>query len=318
MTATGTLYGKLVTLFGGGGFLGRHAAQALMQAGARVRVVQRHPQQAYGVRALGNLGQCQLVSADAADAGAAARAAQGSDAIVNLVGILKGDFDRAHRQVSASVAAAASSVGAQALIQISAIGADAESPSAYGRSKAAGEEAARSAFPGTTILRPSIVFGRGDQFINRFAAMMMLSPVVPVISGATRFQPVYVGDVADAIVAAIADQGAHRGKTCELGGPQVLSMRGLMEWIAEATGRDPIFVDVPDFAASLLAKATGWLPGAPITRDQFAMLARDNVAGNGPGLSDLGVVPTPLAAVAGEWLDIYRRHGRFSGKRAAA
>ena len=318
MTSTGILNGKLVTLFGGGGFLGKHVAQALMLAGARVRVVQRHPEKAYGVRALGNLGQCQLVTADAANEDAAVRAAQDSDAIVNLVGILKGDFEHAHHHVAANTAAAAKATAARALVHISAIGADADSPSAYGRSKAAGELAARFIFPATTILRPSIVFGRGDQFINRFASMMTLSPFVPVISGKTRFQPVFVGDVAEAVVSAVANPGVHGGKTYALGGPQVMSMRGLLEWIAQATGRNPVYLDVPDFAARALAAATGWLPGAPITKDQMAMLSRDNVAGDAPGLAALGIAPTPIAAVAGEWLDIYRPHGRFAGKRAAA
>ena len=311
------LTGKLVTLFGGGGFLGRYATQALLGAGARVRIVQRHPERAFAVRALGNLGQTQFVAADAGKADAAMRAAQGSDAVVNLIGILKGDFERAHVTTAANIAAAAAASGA-AMVQVSAIGAKADSPSAYGRSKAAGEAAVREAVPSATILRPSIVFGREDQFINRFAGLLRMAPVMPVVAPHTRFQPVFVGDVGAAIEAALADPAAV-GRTYELGGPQILSMRALYEWIARQIGRTPVLVDVPDFAAAALASATGWLPGAPITRDQWAMLQADNIVAEGvPSLAELGVLPTPLDAVAPGWLDIYRRHGRFAGKAATA
>ena len=169
----------------------------------------------------------------------------------------------------------------------------------------------RAAFAGAAILRPSTVFGREDRFINRFAAMMRISPVVPVIAPETRFQPVYVGDVADAIVAALGSGAA--GDLFELGGPQVLTMRALLRWIADATGRDPLFVDVPDVVASALATGLGWAPGAPITRDQWLMLQHDNVVAAGAaGLAELGVTPTSLASVADGWLVQYRRHGRFA------
>jgi uncharacterized protein YbjT (DUF2867 family) len=310
-----TLDGKLVTLFGGGGFLGRYAAQALMAAGARVRIVQRHPERAIAIRSLGNLGQTQFVAADAAKAEAAVRAATGSDAVVNLIGILKGDFERAHVGNAANIAAAAAAAGA-AMVQISAIGADAASPSAYGRSKAHGEAAVRAALPDATILRPSIVFGREDQFINRFAGLLSMAPVMPVIAPQTKFRPVFVGDVAEAIVHAVALPPT--GLTYELGGPQVLTMRALYEWISRQIGRKPLLIDMPDFAAAALATGTGWLPGAPITKDQWAMLQADNVVAEGAAtLADLGVVPTTLDAVAPGWLDIYRRHGRFAGKAAA-
>lgn len=317
-TSTHPLTGKLVTLFGGGGFLGRHAAQALMQAGARVRIVQRDPKRAFAVKALGNLGQVQFVAADASNAEAVRKATTGSDAVVNLIGILKGDFQRAHVTTAVNIAEAAAASGA-AMVQISAIGAAADSASAYGRSKYAGEAKVRMMLPQVTILRPSIVFGREDGFINRFAGMIRMAPVVPVVAPHTRFQPVFVGDVADAMVAALADPAAHAGKTYELGGPQAISMRALIEWIAGKIGRAPLLVDVPDFAASALASATGWLPGAPITKDQWAMLGSDNVVAPGARtLADLGVAPTPLDAVAEGWLDIYRRHGRFGGKAATA
>ncbi|QJQ31172.1 NAD-dependent epimerase/dehydratase family protein [Sphingomonas lacunae] len=310
------LAGKLITLFGGGGFLGKHMAQALMAAGARVRIAQRHPSRAHAIKALGNLGQVQLVAVDATRPDLVAKAMIGSDAVINLIGILKGDFETAHVTTARNIANAAATIGAR-MIQVSAIGADSDSPSAYGRSKAAAEAAVRAALPGAIILRPSIVFGREDQFINRFAGMIRAASVlplspVPVVSGDTRFQPVFVGDVADAAVAALADPAAA-GRTFELGGPQQISMRDLLDWIGRTSGHEPLLLDMPGFAASALATLTGWLPGAPITRDQLAMLAKDNVVAEGTdGLAALGIPATPLDAVAREWLDIYRPHGRFT------
>lgn len=315
--APASLSGQLVTLVGGGGFVGRSAAQALMRAGARVRIVQRHPRRAFAVKALGNLGQVQFAAADAADPAATARAIAGSDVVVNLVAVLKGDFTRANVDTARTVAEAAAAAGVRALVHVSAIGADAASPSAYGRSKAAGEAAVRAAFPAATILRPSIIFGREDQFVNRFAGLISMMPVVPVFAPATKFQPIFVGDVADAIAAAAAAPLAHAGKTYELGGPQQISMHGLMTWISRQIGRHPMLVDVPDTLAGVFARATGWLPGAPITADQWAMLGRDNVVADGAeGLAALGVAATPLDAAADGWLTVYRRHGRFTARTA--
>ena len=306
---------RVVTLFGGGGFLGRYAAQSLLSAGARVRVVQRDPRRAFFLKPLAAVGQLQLVAADVRDGEAVRRAAGGSDSVVNLVGILKGDFDAIHVAGARNVAEAASAAGAKALVHVSAIGADPESESAYGRSKGEGEEAVRAAFPGATILRPSILFGREDNFINRFAGMARLAPALPVISGSTRFQPVYAADVGRAVAAAALDPGAHRGRTYELGGPQVLTMRELVSWVCEATGHGRPLIDIPDSAGRLIARATGWLPGAPITWDQWLMLRRDNVVAAGAeGLEAFGLSRTPLAAVSEGWLASYRRHGRFAAK----
>lgn len=305
---------SLVTIFGGGGFLGRQLAQALMARGARVRIAQRDLATAVKVKPLGALGQSQFVAADIRKPDSVARAVQGADVVINLVGILAGDFDAFHRQGAANVAQAAASVGAKALVHVSAIGADPESPSAYGRSKAAGETAVKAAFPNATIIRPSIIFGQEDQFLNRFADLIAMAPVVPVISGATKFQPVYVTDVAHAIANAAAHPGDHGGRTYEVAGPQALSMKDINGWIMKATGRSKPLIDVPGSFASLLAM----LPGGPITRDQLAMLGRDNVASAGaPGLEALGVTPTPLAAVAERWMVRYRRHGRFAGRAKA-
>lgn len=307
---------RLVTLIGGGGFLGRYVAQELLAAGARVRIAQRDPREALFLKPLGGLGQTQFVAVDVRKPETVARAVAGADAVVNLVGTLSGDFHGLQTVGARTVAQAAAAAGVGSLVHISAIGADPESPSAYARSKGEGEAAVRAAFPGATILRPSIVFGREDQFVNRFAGMIAGMPVVPVLRASTKFQPVYVVDVAQAVVAALGGDSA-RGKTLELGGPDILSMGALIRWIAGAIGRDPVIVELPDMIGGLIALG-GFLPGAPITRDQWRMLQRDNVVAAGAeGLAAVGVTPTPLNAVAPGWLVRFRHNGRF-GARAAA
>ena len=307
---------RLVTLIGGGGFVGRYVAQALFARGQRVRIVERDPRRAFFLKPLAGLGQIQFAAADVTDRGTIARAVQGSDAVVNLVGILKGDFDAVHREGAGNVAEAAAAASAEALVHVSAIGADPESESRYGRSKAEGEAAVRAVFPSATIVRPSVAFGQEDHFINRFAAMARLLPVVPVIRGGWRLQPVHVADVGRAIALAAVDPRSHGGKTYELGGPQVLTMLELNRWIAEATGRGskPI-VPIPDPVAGFLARAAGWLPGAPVTGDQWLMMQRDNVVSDGAaGFEAFGISPSPLAAIAEGWLTAYRRSGRFAAK----
>lgn len=304
------LDGQLITVLGGSGFLGRYVVQRLLARGARVRIAEREPRRATFLKPLGGLGQTQFVAADVRDAASVARAVAGSDAAINLVGAFD-DMHAVQASGAGHVAAAAKATGVRALVHVSAIGADPDSASAYGRSKGEGEKAVRSEFRAAAILRPSIIFGREDQFINRFATMIRFAPVIPVIAPNTKFQPVYVGDVADAVVAALGDGAV--GKIFELGGPQQLSMIELMRWIADATGRQRLFVEVPDAVASALASTLGWLPGAPITKDQWLMLQRDNVvAPRAAGLKQLGITPTALAAVADGWLVQYRRHGRFS------
>ncbi len=304
------LDGQLITVLGGGGFLGRYVVQRLLARGARVRVAQREPRAATFLKPLGGLGQTQFVACDVRDPASIARAVQGSDAVINLVGAF-GDMQAVQADGASHVATAARTAGAAALVHVSAIGADAGSASAYGRSKGDGEAAVRGVFTDAAILRPSIIFGREDQFINRFATLMRISPIVPVIAPNAKFQPVYVGDVADAVVAALGDAAA--GKTFEIGGPQVLTMAELLRWIADATGRSPLFVDVPDFVASTLASGFGWAPGAPITKDQWLMLQHDNVVAEGvEGAAQLGITPASLASVADGWLVQYRRNGRFA------
>lgn len=304
------LDGQLITVLGGGGFIGRYVVQRLLARGARVRVAQREPRAATFLKPLGGLGQTQFAAADVRDAASVARAVAGSEAVINLAGSFD-DMQAVQADGAAHVAAAAKAAGVRALVHLSAIGADPASASAYGRSKGDGEAAVRAAFPGAVILRPSIVFGREDHFINRFAAMIRLSPVIPVIAPAAKFQPVYVGDVADAVVAALEASAA--GRTFELGGPQVLTMAALLRWIADATGRRRLFVDVPDAIASALASGLGWAPGAPITKDQWLMLQSENVVAPGAeGLAALGIAPASLASIAEGWLVQYRRHGRFA------
>lgn len=306
---------KLITIFGGGGFLGRHITQHLTAAGARVRIAQRNIRIAQDVKPLGNLGQTQLIAADIRKPDTVARAVHGADAVINLVGILKGDFDAFHHEGAANVARAAAAAGARALVHVSAIGADAGSKSAYGRSKAEGEAAVRAAFPSATILRPSIVFGREDQFVNRFAGLIASLPIVPIIGGKARFQPVYVDDVAEAVKRSLMDPAQFGGRTFELGGPEAISMAELNKRIAREVGEEPSFVDMPDSLSGLMAGLTGWLPGAPITRDQWAMLQSDNVVADGAeGLDAFGITPTPMAAVIGDYLVRFRKHGRFGAR----
>lgn len=304
------LDGQLITVLGGGGFLGRYVVQRLLARGARVRIAQRNPRAATFLKPLGGLGQTQFVVADVRDAASIARAVQGSDAVINLVGAFD-DMQAVQADGAGHVAASAKAAGARALVYVSAIGADRGSLSAYGRSKGDGEAAVRSAFAEAAILRPSIIFGREDQFINRFATLIRMAPVMPVIAPNAKFQPVYVGDVADAVVAALDTAAA--GQTFELGGPQVLTMGELQRWIASATGRSPLFIDVPDVVAGALASGFGWAPGAPITKDQWLMLQKDNVVADGAdGLAGLGITPTSLESVADGWLVQYRRLGRFA------
>jgi NADH dehydrogenase len=306
---------RVVTLFGGGGFLGRYTVQALARTGARLRIVQRDPRRAFFLRPLAAVGQIQFVAADIRDGERVRDAAAGSDAVVNLVGILKGDFEGVHVAGARNVAEAAAAAGAAALVHVSAIGADPQAESEYARSKGEGEAAVKSASSGATILRPSILFGREDNFVNGFARMARLAPVLPVISGRTKFQPVYAADVGRAAAAAALDPRRHGGETYELGGPQVLTMRELVEWVGEATGRGRPLLDIPDAVGRLIARTTGWLPGAPITWDQWLMLRRDNVVSPGAkGLEAFGLGRTPLAAVSEGWLTSYRRHGRFAAK----
>jgi len=305
---------ELVTVFGGGGFIGRYVCEVLMKSGVRVRIAQRNPKKAYIIQPLGQVGQFGFVRADITDRESVREALRGSNAAVNLCGVFGAKMQSVHVEGARNVAEAATEAGLDALVQVSAIGADPKSESDYGRTKAEGEEAVRKAFAGATVIRPSVVFGPEDELTNRFAAMARL-PFLPVIAATRKFQPVYVRDLRKAIAMAALDPQRFGGQTYEIGGPQRLSMVELHRAILEITGQKPEIVPLPDMVASLLSKL-GWLPGAPLTRDQWLMLQRDNVpSGDLPGLEAFGIRPTPLAAVAYEWLGRFHKGGKFAGRR---
>jgi len=303
---------KLVTVFGGSGFIGRYVCEELLEAGVRIRVASRDPRTAYYIQPLSQVGQWGSVRADVTHRRSVREAVEGANAVVNLVGSFE-NMSKVQAQGAANVAEAASEAGVKALVHISAMGADTGSEATYSRTKGEGENAVRKAFPSATIIRPSIVYGPEDQLTNRLAAMSRL-PLLPVIAPATRFQPVFVEDLAKAIAAAAIDPATHAGKTYEIGGPQVFTMRELTQQILAAAGRDTTLVDVPSPLASLISWF-GFLPGAPLTRDQWLMLQRDNVASAGAaGLEAFGIEPTPFAAVAPQWLGMYGGN-RFARRR---
>lgn len=308
---------SVITIFGGTGFLGRYVVRALAGAGARLRIAARRPDEALRLKPMGDVGQITPVAANVRDPASVVQAVEGSDAVVNLVGILfergRQGFDAVHHLGAASVARAAKAAGARRLVHVSAIGADAGSESSYARSKAAGEAAVREEFPTATVLRPSIMFGAEDEFFNRFAALARVTPVLPLIGGGlTRFQPVYVCDVAQAAAAVLDDDGTA-ARTFELGGPLIYSFRELMALVAAETGRRRVLVPVPVWLANFEARFLELLPVPPLTRDQVRLLGIDNVvADDSPGLSDLGIAATALEAVLPTYLDRFRRHSRVA------
>lgn len=304
----------LITVFGGGGFVGRHVCEALLKAGARVIVAQRDVRAAHVVQPLGQVGQVGFLAADIRNGASIRHAVKGADGVVNLVGAFS-DMEALHVDGAKAVAEAAAAAGATALVHVSAIGADPDAESNYGRTKGLGEASVKKAFPSATIIRPSLVFGPGDQLTNRFAAMGKL-PLVPVLKPRTRFQPVFVADLGKAIARAVLDPATHAGKTYEIGGPEVMSFVGLQRAIFALAGQSPEVLELPDIAGDIMSRF-GFLPGAPLTRDQWLMLGHDNVAAKkSGGLEAFGIEPTPLAAVAGEWLGRFRSGGRFAGRRA--
>ena len=305
----------IATVFGGSGFVGRYVVKRLAQRGYVVRVAVRDPEAAQFLKTMGTVGQIVLLKAPVTHEAGVARAVQGADLVVNLVGILaesgSATFQAIHADGAGRVARLAAAAGVSRLVHVSALGADPASPSRYGASKAAGEQAVRQGFPGVTILRPSVVFGPEDNFFNRFAGMARMIPVMPVIAGDTKFQPVYVGDVADAILAALTRADAVGG-LYELGGPRTLTMRALLTYIMKEAGHVRPMIALPMGLARLQAAILEKLPGKLLTRDQLSMLARDNVATSGmPGLAELGVVPSPIESI----VPFYLRRFRPGGKR---
>jgi NADH dehydrogenase len=308
--------GALVTVIGGAGFLGRYVVEAVARAGYRVRVVSRHADSALFLKPLGDLGQIQMVSGDIRSNADMASAFAGAAAGVNLVGILaesgQQKFAALQAEGAGRAARAAATAGAVAYVQMSAIGANAASTIPYARSKGDGEQQVQAALPQAVVLRPSIVAGPEDQFFNRFAAMARLSPVLPAISGNSLFQPVYVRDVADAVVAGLTRSEA-RARIFELGGPDVLSFKAILEMISDLTGLDRPVVGFSDFTSAMLAKLGDILPFMPMNSDQLAMLKLGNICAPGmPGLADLGITPTPLSAFLPQMMMRHRPGGRFA------
>lgn len=305
---------RQVTIFGGGGFIGRYVCEYLMKQGVRLRVAQRDTRSAHVVQPLAQVGQVGYVQADIRNPDSVRAACARADAVINLVGVFGKGMHDVHVDGARNIAAAAKDADASALVHLSAIGADPQSDSRYGKTKGEGEVAVRAAFPQATIVRPSLVFGPEDALTNRFAGLGRF-PAVPVLAAKTRFQPVYVRDLARAIGMAVLAPAVHGGKTYEIGGPQALTMAELHHAIFAITGQSPELIELPNFIGDLISRL-GFLPGAPLTRDQWLMLQHDNVAAPGSdGLNAFGIEPTPLAAVGEEWLGRFRGGGKFARRR---
>ncbi|MEZ5667396.1 MAG: complex I NDUFA9 subunit family protein [Alphaproteobacteria bacterium] len=327
---------RSVTIFGGSGFIGRHVVRLLAARGDLVRVAVRDTDSALFLKPMGDVGQVTPVAAPIGDDARVAAACHGADLVINLVGILyergRQRFHTVHVEGARRVVQAARQAGATGMVHMSALGADPHSDSDYAASKAAGEAAVREAFPEAVILRPSVVFGPEDDFFNRFAAMARLAPALPVVGvcptvadlkagrltgdGGPKFQPVYVGDLAEALVRAAADPAAA-GKTYELGGPKVYSFQEVLELVLRHVARKRPLVPMPFFAAGIFAGFAGLLPKPPLTRDQLRLLHHDNVVSGGqPGFADLGIVPIAPEAVLPRYLDRFRPGGRFTARHA--
>lgn len=306
-------------MLGGSGFIGRYVVQRLAARGDVIAVGCRRAEGAKFLMPQGNVGQIAAVNLAIDDEGLLPAFLGGNAALVNCVGILRESgsqtFERVHHTGPARLARLAREAEVERFVHISAIGADPRSSSAYARTKAAGEAAVRDAFPTVTILRPSVVFGPEDQFFNRFGAMAMLSPVLPLIGGGdTRFQPVYVGDVADAVVKCL-DDPATAGRTYELGGPKVYTFRELVELLLAEVRRKRLLINLPFGLAAFQARLMALLPSPPLTPDQVEMLKRDNVVASGAmGLAALGIAPTAVEGILPTYLDRFRSGGWYEGR----
>ena len=314
----------LITIYGGSGFIGRHVVRAIAKTGARMRVAVRRPELAGHLQPLGGVGQINAVQANVRFPASLLAAAQGADAVINLVGILfpsgKQTFTSVMDEGARHVAEAAREAGASAMVHASAIGADPESSSDYARSKAEGEAAVREVFPGAVILRPSVVFGPQDDFFNRFAALARIAPVLPLIGGGdTKFEPVFAGDVAKAVIAGLTGK-AKSGAPYELGGPEVLTLKEVMQRVLTYTMRRRLLVPEPFWLAKLQAAVLQLLPKPPLTIDQVKLLQTDNVVSEEAKrakrtLEGLGIEPVAIAAVVPDYLEQFRPRGQFSTYR---
>ncbi len=336
---------RIVTVFGGSGFLGRHLIRRLARTGAVIRVAGRDPEKALFLKPQGDVGQIVPIAANVTDKDSVAAAVRGADAVVNLTGIIsefgRQTFQRVHAEGAATVAEAARDAGVKRLIHVSALGADAQSPSRYAKTKAAGEDALRKAYPEATILRPSVMFGPEDRFFNLFAELASFSPWLPVFGcptlpkitcggeenlcavdfygdGGAKFQPVYAGDVAEAIMVCLKKTAAE-GKTYELGGPKVYSFKAIMELMLAETERKRLLVPMPFWIGKFIAFFLGLWPKPLLTRDQVTLLEKDNITGgNTAGFKELGIAPKAAEAVLPTYLGRYRPPGRQTPREADA
>ena len=320
--AEGQFQGQIATVFGGAGFVGRYIVARLAKLGYTVRVVGRVANAAYFLRTMGSVGQIVPVSCAYRDFSDIEAQVRGSSVVVNTLGILyeggKSTFDHVHRQIPLWIAqACAREQTPPRFIHLSALGVDIAT-SKYAKSKRAGEDAVRAEFPSATILRPSVIFGAEDQFFNRFARLSLIAPALPLIGGGkTRFQPVYVGDVADAVIAACANPGAA-GQVYELGGPQVMSLRDIYTTLLRHTQRKRMLVSLPWGLARIKASVLGLLPNPLLTTDQVESLKTDNVVTQGrPDFRALGIVPAPVDAILPTYLAQYSPGGKFAEKKRA-
>lgn len=309
---------KVVTIFGGSGFVGRHVVRRLARLGCVVRVAVRRPSRAQFLKPMGDVGQIAPIRCDVTDDADVAEAVAGADAVINLVGILyekgKIGFQAVHADAADRVARAAAKAGVARYVHMSALGAEEGAAAKYAASKAEGEARVRAAFPSAMIVRPSVVFGPQDGFFNLFAGLARFSPVLPLIGGGhTRFQPVYVGDVAEAIVKGLTEK-ATAGKTFELGGPRVYTFKELMRLLLAQIKRRRLLLPIPWPLAEAQAAVLQLLPKPLLTPDQVTLLRKDNVcSGAFPGLKELGIEPTAAEVILPSYMDMYRPGGRFVG-----
>ncbi len=307
------MQGKRVTIFGGSGFVGRTLVQKLAALGAVIRVGVRHPEKALFLKPMGDVGQITPLKVNVLNLKEVENLCEGADIVINLIGILyekrRWTFEAVHVEAAQNIAKAAKKAGVKRLLHMSALGADLKSASKYAQTKAKGEQAVLKAFPTVTLFRPSVIFGPDDAFLNRFATMALLSPVLPSFGkGETKFQPVYVGDVADAFLAALEDSRSL-GTTYELTGPDTFTFDEIMEVVQEYTKRKKFLLHLPYSLGKLIGCLLEWLPTPPLTRDQVFLLEKDNIKDkHSKGFKELGLVPTPIRAIAPGYLERFQPH----------
>tara|TARA_B100001179_G_scaffold196927_1_gene155728 strand:+ start:282 stop:1232 length:951 start_codon:yes stop_codon:yes gene_type:complete len=316
MAKSGALNGKMVVLMGGTGFLGNYVAQALLSRGARLRICSRHPEAAYTLKPLANLGQMQFARMDATDRQSVERCIEGADAVVNLVGSFDGNLKKLMGLAPGWMAEAAQKAGAQAFVHVSAIAQtpDEDAENEYASAKHLGEQLVKEAYPNATIIRPSIIFGKDDNFLNMFGELISKLPVLPVFGPESQLQIVYVDDVAEAIAQSLEQPGKHGGTAYELGGPERLTMLEINRRIADAQHRKRTFLPLPDGLSAAFAA----LPGTPMGSDQWNLLKEGNVVGSkASGFEKFGIEPKPLGLFLDKWMTRFRKHGRFAERLSA-